>query len=347
MDAKVMTGGNDNRMNKCLCGCGQDVSTSSTGRPGKFYNGTCRVRYHRQQKSVTEATEEISVVAPIEVVTNCNETIKPILKYPGAKWNMASWIVSFFPAHKHYIEPFAGSAAVFFSKPPEQHEVLNDLNEHIVNFFTVLRTRSEDLARAIMLTPFSEAEYNRIERNLSEGDELERARRFVTQSWQSHGGTIYQVSGWKHNGLKGNVYPSKLWKKIPGRLMVAAERLQNAEIRCKPALDIIRYYNTPDCLLYVDPPYHLDTRSRKYYSHEMTNQDHVELLEALREHKGIIVLSGYAHPLYEEMLTGGWERFEMPSLTEHGNIRNEVLWINRPVAHKQHRQHSFWDEEAM
>ncbi|GCE04227.1 DNA adenine methylase [Dictyobacter aurantiacus] len=265
--------------------------------------------------------------------------IDPILKYPGAKWKLAPWIVSFFPEHRHYIEPYAGSAAVFFSKPPEQHEVLNDLNEHIVNFFTVLRTRSEELARAIMLSPFSEAEYNRIERHLSDGDELERARRFVMRCWQAHGGTIYQVSGWKHNGLSGRAYPARLWQKIPERLLIAAERLQNAEIRCKPALDIIRYYDTEDCLLYIDPPYHLQTRGRKYYSHEMSHQDHVDLLQALLAHKGIIVLSGYAHPLYDDMLAS-WERFEMPSVTEHGNIRTEVLWMNRPVA--QHQQVSLF-----
>ena len=260
--------------------------------------------------------------------------VRPILKYPGAKWNLGPWIVSHFPAHKRYIEPFAGSAAVFFSKPPVQHEVLNDLNGHIVNFFTVLRERTEELARAIMLSPFSEAEYNRIERNLSEGDELEQARRFAIRSWQAHGGTIYQVSGWKHNGLKGNVYPTKLWKKLPERLMIAAERLQNAEIRCKPALEIINYYNTPECLLYVDPPYHLETRARKYYSHEMDDRSHRELLEALLCHKGIIVLSGYDHPLYNEMLAG-WQRFEAPSLTEHGNVRTEVLWINQSTRNCQ------------
>lgn len=253
--------------------------------------------------------------------------IQPILKYPGAKWRLAPWIVSFFPEHDHYIEPYCGSAAIFFAKPPEQHEVLNDLDCHIVNLFNIMRTRSEELARAVMLSPFSEYEYIRIDRHLSEGDELERARRFVVRSWQAHGGTIHQVSGWKHNGLKGNVYPAKLWKHIPARLMAAAERLQNAEIRCKPALEIIDYYNTADCLLYIDPPYVLETRARKYYGHEMTAGDHEALLERLLAHKGKIILSGYACPLYDEALSG-WGRVEMRAPTEHGNIRTEVLWLN-------------------
>ena len=53
--------------------------------------------------------------------------IKPILKYPGAKWRIASWIVPLFPPHVHYVEPYAGSAACFFTKTPARHEVLNDL----------------------------------------------------------------------------------------------------------------------------------------------------------------------------------------------------------------------------
>lgn len=52
--------------------------------------------------------------------------IKPILKYPGAKWNCAEWIISHFPAHKHYVEPYFGSGAVFFNKQPAAHEVIND-----------------------------------------------------------------------------------------------------------------------------------------------------------------------------------------------------------------------------
>lgn len=270
-------------------------------------------------------------------------TIKPILKYPGAKWSIATWITSFFSDHEHYIEPYCGSAAVFFAKPPEQHEVLNDLDLHIVNLFHVMRTRCDELAQAIMLSPFSEYEYNRIERHLSDGDELEQARRFVVRSWQAHGGTIHQVSGWKHNGLKGNVYPAKLWKHIPARLMAAAERLQNAEIRCKPALEIIDYYNDPSCLLYIDPPYMLSTRARKYYSHEMTNDDHRELLSHLRQHTGKIILSGYASALYDEMLAG-WVRTELRATTEHGNTRTEVLWLNEKAS--QSRQLPLFSEES-
>lgn len=47
--------------------------------------------------------------------------MKPVLKYPGSKWRLAEWIVSLMPPHKSYLEPFFGSGAVFFKKPPEPY----------------------------------------------------------------------------------------------------------------------------------------------------------------------------------------------------------------------------------
>jgi DNA adenine methylase len=81
------------------------------------------------------------------------QTIKPILKYLGAKWNCASWIISHFPAHAHYVEPYFGSGAVFFNKQPAKHEVINDLSGDVVNLFRVIRDSAPDLAALIEMTP--------------------------------------------------------------------------------------------------------------------------------------------------------------------------------------------------
>lgn len=256
--------------------------------------------------------------------------IKQILKYPGAKWKLANWIVSQFPEHKRYLEPYCGSAAIFFQKAPADHEILNDAFGSVVNLFTVLRNPETalQLAEQIELTPWSEAEYERYERDYdSSPDAVENARRFLVRSWQAHGGTIHQISGWKHNGLHTNNYPARLWRKLPERLLATVDRLKDAEIRNRPALDMIAYYNDPSTLIYADPPYLLSTRSRKYYKHEMTDGEHTDLLNALDAHQGPVVLSGYAHPLYEKRLSH-WHRVSTPAVTEHGNIREEVLWLN-------------------
>lgn len=270
--------------------------------------------------------------------------IKPILKYTGAKWRLAPWIVSFFPAHYHYVEPYCGSAACFFIKPPAEHEVLNDLNGSMINLFQVIRTRGEELAAAIAMTPWSEAEYELLEKDWFDEDELEHARKFLIRCWQAHGGTIYQVSKWKHNGLNGRAFPVRLWRQLPDRLLAIVDRLQDAELRSKPALEIIEYYDAPNVLLYVDPPYIQSTRARKYYPYEMTDGEHLAMLEALKRHRGMIILSGYPHPLYDEQLKD-WYRISTPAAAEHGKQQIEVLWLN-PKATGAQQLRMFTESEA-
>ena len=61
--------------------------------------------------------------------------MKAIVKYPGSKWSLASWIISFFPEHHSYLEPFFGSGAVLFNKPRSHIETVNDLDGYVVNLF--------------------------------------------------------------------------------------------------------------------------------------------------------------------------------------------------------------------
>ena len=78
----------------------------------------------------------------------------------------------------------------------------------------------------------------------------------------------------------------------------------------------------PKSLHLLSEPFH--------YKHEMTIEDHVELLETLDEHPGPVLLSGYAHPVYDDRLKD-WKRITRDVTAEAGAKRQEVLWIN-PVA---------------
>ncbi len=260
--------------------------------------------------------------------------IKPVLKYPGSKATIARWITSFFPKHAHYLEPYCGSAAVFFAKTPAQHEILNDMNSNLMNLFRVIREHGEALAASIEMTPWSEEEYHFCDRYYLEpsGDDIEDARRFLVKCWQTHGIKFDVTAGWRHNGLHGNVYPVRLWCKLPDRILAVVSRLREAEIRNRPALEMIAYYNDPDCLIYADPPYLHTTRTGgRLYRHEMTDDEHIALLNALDVHRGPVILSGYEHPLYSNRLQG-WHKVTTPAVTEHGNTRMEVLWLNQKAA---------------
>lgn len=256
--------------------------------------------------------------------------IKPILKYPGAKWNLAEWIISHFPAHKHYVEPYFGSGAVFFNKKPAAHEVINDLSDDVVNLFRVIRERGEELAALIEMTPWAREEYELS--YVACDDAMERARRFVVKTNQSHGsGSLVSHNGWSPEPMKSTTTAFKfrlaLWRSMPARVRCLADRLLMTEIENRPAIDLITRCGA-DTLIYADPPYPLSTRAGKMYQHEMTDGDHMQLLDTLDTHPGPVVLSGYHCALYDERLVH-WHVREKQAQAEKGNTRTEVLWLNQ------------------
>ena len=257
-----------------------------------------------------------------------------ILHYPGSKWSMADWIISYMSPHTTYLEPYFGSGAVLFSKKRTGIETVNDKNGDVANLFTVVRDRPEELARLVYWTPYSREEYYRSYEATDE--DIERARRFLVRTWQAIGAKTSDRTGWRSN-VQADKSPNKLasaqWREVPGRILQVTDRLRGVQIECKPALDLIKRYHLPDVMIYADPPYLLSTRSTRMYAEEMTEEEHLELLEVLDNHPGPVLLSGYAHPMYDDRLRH-WLRETKKVKAEAGRSRTEVLWIN-PVAADQ------------
>ena len=65
-------------------------------------------------------------------MANTTAPSRPALRYHGAKWRLAPWIIEHLPAHDSYIEPYAGSAAVLLRKPRSLLEAINDLDGEVV-----------------------------------------------------------------------------------------------------------------------------------------------------------------------------------------------------------------------
>lgn len=297
---------------KCLCGCGKEVDASkSRGERKMFYADACKLRYNRKKKRIVSVSGDTG----------------PIMRYPGAKWSRAEWVIKHLPTFRTYVDPFFGSGAIYFSLPSmPEYAVLNDKSKRVVNLFEILRTRAPELCSMIELTPWARDEYDASD-DLT-GDPLEDARRFLIRCWQAHGTRLNGKTGWRNRGSAAGGLTYSLWNKLPERLWSVVEKLKCAEIENRDALEIIeRFSDQSDCLLYVDPPYVLSTRSGAMYEHEMEDSEHVTLLRALRKHVGPVVLSGYDSALYEQEI-GDWQKVTTQALAESGQKRTECLWLN-------------------
>ena len=216
------------------------------------------------------------------------------MKYPGSKWSIAKRIISLFPEHHSYLEPFFGSGAVLFNKPRSNIETVNDLDGNVVNLFEWIRKDPERLAHEIYYTPYARQVYEDAFASVPE-DSLEKAVNFYIRLNMGHGfRTNGEKVGWK-NDVQGRekAYAAQDWLHLPDKIIQAAERLRGVQIENKPALDVIRKFNYKNVLIYCDPPYMLETRHGKQYRCEMDDADHEKLLEVLLEHKGPVLISGY------------------------------------------------------
>lgn len=258
---------------------------------------------------------------------------RPVLRYRGGKWKLAPWIISHFPAHRVYLEPFGGSASVLLLKPRAPiAEIYNDLDSEIVSLFRVMRDRWQELEAALRLTPFARAEYEQANEDCS--DEFEQARRTLVRFGASQGvGGHRRRSGFdaKQNP-QGIVSHALAWRHYPDAVQAIAERLAGVVIENTEARELIERYDSPDTLIYADPPYVAETWKSGVYRHELTDDDHRALAVQLRAAKGFVVLSGYASGLYDRELFADWTRFERGSLADGARGRTEVLWINKRAA---------------
>lgn len=254
----------------------------------------------------------------------------------GGKFSHLDWLLPLLPKSHHYCEPFAGSAAILLNRAPSPVETYNDIDGDVANFFRILRDRADELIRLIALTPFSREEFHiAVNGNVKGVSDVERARRFFIRARQTRTGLAQTASlgRWANckdtsrAGMSGVV--SRWLGGVEG-LEDIAKRLLRVQIENRPALDIIRLYDSPGTLFYCDPPYLHSTRGdSKAYGFEMSDIDHGALARTLGQCKGLVALSGYRNDLMDELFDG-WHRFDAPAKMAHSvkQARVESVWMN-------------------
>jgi DNA adenine methylase len=260
------------------------------------------------------------------------------LTYYGGKQKLARQIVALMPAHRVYLEPFAGGAAVLFAKPRAERETLNDLDGDIVRFWRVLRDRPQELAAAVAATPYGRAEWRECRCGGTPHDDIEATRRLLVDIDQSF---ARARCGWSPPSIamdrRGRWQPG-VWENLPPKLLAAAERLRGVALEHADALELIPRWDQPRSVIYVDPPYtgplRLAPDKRYRVDDDGTLWDRLVKVLASIRHAAVIV-SGYPCRQADEL---GWRSVRLPAMRHVGarsqrtrEAAPEVVWLSPAV----------------
>lgn len=215
-------------------------------------------------------------------------------------------------------------------------EVYNDLDGDVVNVFRVMRdaATAHQLRRGIELTPWARDEF--VASYEPTADPVERARRTIVRGFMGFGTTSRRAhrTGFRARAYRQNQTGAVDWTTWPDEIPIFCERLRGVTIENRAAAEVIQHQDGPDTLHYIDPPYVQSTRTAARghgksgaYAHDMDDEQHAELAALLHAVEGMVVLSGYDCPLYDD-LYGDWQRVSFQAAADGGRATTETLWMN-------------------
>ena len=227
------------------------------------------------------------------------------IKYHGGKFYLAERIIALMPKHLHYVEPYFGGGAVLLAKDPTgTSEVVNDISGQLTDFWKCLQGLAEfrEFSRIVQAIPFSEYEWKC---RLGNGEfttcRVANAVNFFVRSRFSRQGLCKDFATLSRNRTRrGMNEQASSWLTAVDGLPDVHERLRGVVILNRDALDVIRQQDGPKTLFYLDPPYMHETRAGGGYSHEMSDEEHEQLLVTLQHVQGKFLLSCYPSKLYEK-----------------------------------------------
>lgn len=167
-------------------------------------------------------------------------TIKPIIGRIGGKWRISKWIIEHIKRFEWslYVEPFCGSAAIYFqllnegipelikSRGHHPRFVLNDMDSKIINLYRVCRDFPELLAYAVYFTPYSREEHRNAQKGEAVDDLIEMCNRFLVDGWQSFKSEIGDSWGIKRQlNYDKMVDAVNMFNSIPSRILTASQHL--------------------------------------------------------------------------------------------------------------------------
>jgi DNA adenine methylase len=244
----------------------------------------------------------------------------------GNKRVLAKSIIQYFPQHEIYIEPFFGTGSIFFQKKRVKYNFLNDLDEHIINFYTCLNTDRDRLYSEIENMPIHQS-IVRNYFNYDYKDEYQRAAAYLYRmNYAVYGtGSATMKLGTSNSKERMLDYVS-IYMKDPSILFT---NLNYIEMFSKLSFDDSE---VKKIFVYCDPPY-LDTTHKAYFTKSRWKKTDLEkLIETLQTRDVKFAISEFKSKDVLDIIT----KYDLHyvSICERINIKNrneEILIMNYQI----------------
>lgn len=264
-----------------------------------------------------------------------------LIRWAGGKGKQLNDLLPLIPDGKIYVEPCGGGASVLLNRQRSPVEVYNDLDGALINLFQVVRDDEtfDEFQRLLDYSPYSRSEFESCLTFEGLADPVKRAVAFYTVINQSISGKRLARKGDWARGRGDNL--AERWFQRQEKLGVIHDRIRHVQIESRDALDILVEWDTDGTVFYIDPPYVLDTRKqKKYYAVEPGDEWHEQMVDVILECKGMVVLSGYDHPIYERLNERGWwnDQYGAKAIMEVTKVggnkrkRTEIVYRNPHAA---------------
>ena len=263
-----------------------------------------------------------------------------LLPYIGGKLMIGQYIIPFIPNSYGYSEPFCGMASVGMLLKPRKQEFYNDIDDRVTAFFNCLRDENKfDLLKEeLLLSCNSEKNFRECMEPVTNGDEIEKARRFVILKMESFSA---KEDGWAGVSFTGD--NKRLNNRHFGKLdylqryfkswYEISQRLKHVRFYNMDAISFINRVNYENMTIYCDPPYpNYVTVNKKYYKSENHDEYHEKLASVLNDFKGNAIISSFDNPVYDELYSG-WTKINVIERTltvdiKETSSKSEVIYVN-------------------
>lgn len=203
------------------------------------------------------------------------EGIKTFMARTGGKKLLKKQIVEkVFPKGYEdmvYVEPFVGAGHVFFYKNPSVKEVINDLDKDVINIFKGFKKYSGDKISNDINGAYTKQDY----KNIKDAKPTTSYNKFLQLLLR------YKLSFYAEGKSFGNTKPLNT-----NYNNTYSERLKHVTILNKSYEKVIKEYDSPNTLFYLDPPYE---NSKGLYIHdELPIEDVYNIVKNI---KGYFIIS--------------------------------------------------------